>query len=395
MQPELTTRRQLFDYLEEQMNASYRQVLGSSRLDYESNYLKTYLLELDADAMGARGLSAEALRDLFTVPPTRSHGEVRPTVRETDEAGFLTVEWGTSPPLLLYVDAVTDERSRFIITHTLSDAAATDSVLGRIVNRKAHVDQTWFWPAFLEETQSYGDFRGMGVHYDRRRFERAAGVADPDDHFAMQLSGGRVTREVYSFLRDHDEIGPRTVVDKVKLKYWADRNQAGEFALEDIYLSGKFTARGTSFASHMDLVTRSIARYAETVDRLEAEHRIRYVPTEGGGVEVAGSPVYFVLAPGGEIQDVAAFCQVVFDGHRPFRLWGVPRELPGETQALQVDATDLHTGASLYFEIYPDAIAMYLYEGACGNTVLRFYANLQHTIGRRATMERDNGARIA
>ncbi len=393
--PLFDNRRQLFDYLERQMDASYRQVLGARRLEFESTYLKTYLVEVDPEISGGQMLEPESLRDLLAIPPLRDEQPVRPQVVQSEEAGFMTAHWDTTPPVRLYIDAVADESGRFVVAHTLSDASMVDRALERIVDRRPHIDHAWFWPRFLEETQSSGDFRGLGVSYDHRRFQAAEGVDDPDDYFSMQLSGGAMTQDIYTFLRAHDQIGPRTVVDKVKLKYWSDRTLGKQFALEDVYLRGKFTARGTSFSSHLDLVLRSMRRYRDTIDALEAAYVIRYASTRGDGIGLTGAPIHMILEEGHRIEDVPAFCEVVFSGRQPFRLWGLPSQVAGEPEALQVDATDLHTGSPMFFEVYPDAISLYLYEGTCANTALRFYANLQHTIGRRVSMVGDNGEPIS
>jgi hypothetical protein len=43
-----------------------------------------------------------------------------------------------------------------------------------------------------------------------------------------------------------------------------------------------------------------------------------------------------------------------------------------------VKAVDLHSGWSLSFELNPEMIRAYLPQGSCGNSILRFYTNLQH-----------------
>jgi hypothetical protein len=52
---------------------------------------------------------------------------------------------------------------------------------------------------------------------------------------------------------------------------------------------------------------------------------------------------------------------------------------------------DLHTGGQFSLEIHPDLISLYLAEGTCGNSVARFYTNLQHTLGASFRVETDSG----
>ena len=46
--PQINNRRDLFDYYEEHMNKTYRQILNSGHLEGDTNVLKTYLLTLSA-----------------------------------------------------------------------------------------------------------------------------------------------------------------------------------------------------------------------------------------------------------------------------------------------------------------------------------------------------------
>lgn len=45
---------------------------------------------------------------------------------------------------------------------------------------------------------------------------------------------------------------------------------------------------------------------------------------------------------------------------------------------VEVEAVDLHIGQRLRFDITPDWLRVYLFEGGCGNTVARLVSNLQH-----------------
>src|SRR4051794_11987203 len=86
--------------------------------------------------------------------------------------------------------------------------------------------------------------------------------------------------------------------------------------------------------------------------------------TESSGLD--GDPIFFNLSEA-PIENLDAFCSVVFSGHLPFRLWGVPRHTTYGDDGRLVSAVDLHTGSRLFFEVYPDVISMYLYPGSCGN----------------------------
>ena len=94
------------------------------------------------------------------------------------------------------------------------------------------------------------------------------------------------------------------------------------------------------------------------------------------------------------IENLDTFCEVVFSGTQPFRLWGLPETTPAGDDGRWVSAVDLHTGSRLFFEVYPDVVLLYLYPGACGNTAARFFTNMQHTFGRLIEGEDNAGLGI-
>ena len=114
------------------------------------------------------------------------------------------------------------------------------------------------------------------------------------------------------------------------MKYWDDRDAKDRFALEDIKYNGKFLSRGTSFGSHQALLSETRNLYAEKIRSIESQHVIRSVDDADRG-SVEGDPVFFEFTDH-PIENLDAFCEVVFSGHMPFRLWGTPRVIPGATR---------------------------------------------------------------
>jgi hypothetical protein len=75
----------------------------------------------------------------------------------------------------------------------------------------------------------------------------------------------------------------------------------------------------------------------------------------------------------------------MFSGVEPFRLWGVPVEVG--PKAFRVRAVDLHVGETVDFEVFPEVIRVYLPSGGCGNSIIRYYTNLQHTFDAKVSAE--------
>jgi len=379
------------------MSRAYRQVLDTRRLEYESTYLKTFLLEFDWEvARSSLNLTAkqELLQAALTVGE-RGGVAVETTVEGTEEAGFYRVTWrgGRGPDLDVYLDTSTDPDSRFWIAYTLSDSREVETLLDRLASSRPALDRVWFWPSFLSALQQKGEFRGIGLDYDYRRFERAAGAEDPSTYLKVQVWGGPESRRILDFLYDDPSLGDQAVLSKVRLKYWDNPEDRSRFCLEDIKYNGKFTARGSSFDAHQFLVVSARDEYASRVRQIETDYAIRWGQTDAEPA-LSGDAIFLRSESGGDwIRDLDLFSEVVFSGTEPFRLWGVPSSIPGGRGRL-VRAVDLHTGSKIFFEVYPDAVGLYLDEAACGNTVARFLTNVQHTFLRKVLLEDNSGNRI-
>lgn len=74
----------------------------------------------------------------------------------------------------------------------------------------------------------------------------------------------------------------------------------------------------------------------------------------------------------------------LFTSKEPFRLWAVPREVVrGQWEA---NAVDLHVGHVVRLEITSRWMRVLLDDTACGNTLARLIANLQHRFDARTEL---------
>lgn len=392
-QPELTSRRELFDYLEERMNASYHQLLGNRKLDKESTALKTYLLENTWNPLSLGTNEVSYLTSALSIPPSVSPKRRltgTPRVMETDERGFYTITWpeaGNAPRL--YLDTVSDPSRRFWVGYSLSDSTEIDSVLDKLANSQASFDRVWLWPHLLTETQALGDFRGVGIEYDYRRFDLQSKEADSQDYLSIQLWGGAETKEIIDAIATNPKFQRKLVISKVRMKYH-DASDYARFVIEDLKYNGKLTTKGTSFSTHQYLTKRLRDTYASKITQIEKDHTNSDTSFSGSGFR---EPIFFDFSQN-LIVDIDRFCEVVFSGYQPFRLWGVPEPTRHGQLGRSVSAVDLHTGSRLYFEVYSDVVLMGLLEGACGNTVARFFTNIQQTFSQLVTAQDGNGYNI-
>jgi len=89
--------------------------------------------------------------------------------------------------------------------------------------------------------------------------------------------------------------------------------------------------------------------------------------------------------------NVEMVCEKIFDGKYPFRLFGKPQDIQG---GKLVNVYDLHIGGVFDVQVFPDMFVFYINKEVCGNTILRFYSNLQHNFSNSFTIENDNEENI-
>ena len=388
IRPIVQSRRQLFDFLEEQMNTSYRSILKSGRLENETTQVKTYLVEFDWQRH-QETKNNDYLTTSLTV--LRNKQLAIPSVVNTDEEGFYEVEWQIGKqPIRVYLDTATDANRRFWIGYSLSPAAELDKILDYLSSSpSSRLDRVWLWPELLRQVQGWGEFRGVGLDYDHRYFEadRHKKEVDSTSYLKCQLWGGPETQDVLAAIMQVRE--GKVNLSKIRMKY-SEEERKDKFVIEDIKFNGKLTCRGTSFASHQILLNKLRVAYAEKVEEMEINHTICCSIDKESRTEVSGEPVIFEMIE--PIVNLDLFCNILFSGQSPFHLWGLVQQSSDDSRV--VDAVDLHTGSRLFFEIYQDELRMYMYTGSCGNTVVRLFTNLQRTLNASITAKNIAGQNI-
>lgn len=382
---QIRDRKELFDRLEEAMTEAAVQPVGKKSFKTSSKWLKTLLLEHD----WPQDRDVDEVAHIQSVFTTYTAGkrprQLSPEIKSTGEHGFyyLKLKPQSGDVVDLWLDTISDKDRRFWTAYSISDAGSLDRYIDRATSQNSRLDRVWFWPNFLTSIQGEGAFRGIGLDYDHRPFEKTEGISDPDDYFKVQLWGGEETEEIFKFISSHESFRDRVVIASVRMNLESNSGQNDKHVYEHVKYTGRFAARGNDFRAHQGLVANFRSQYAQHVYHIEREHRP--AETIGNSLRSTGTPVFFILHQ--EIEDLDSFCKTVFSGGQPFRLFGTNLDGKQAGSSRYVYVVDLHTGSKLFFEVYPDTIAMYLYEGACGNTVLRFFTHLQHYFSRRVTVE--------
>lgn len=388
--PQVQTRAELFERLQARMDASYRELLDDQRLDFKGNLVKSYVIESDLHRrpMEEGETALDFIQNAFLpkgVPPGQF--KVFPTEEEDFFEARLSTSRGAST---IYIDASTDRR--FWLVYSLSESRHLDWWLERSVLESPRLDYIWLWPRALESHQSMGLPRGFGLDYDYRRFDEPE--SEQASFLKMQIWGGLESDRLYQYLKDAEKGGllvGKVVLSKVRMKVTAEGESADDasqpFVIEDLKYMGKFTSRGNSLGLHNAILNRVRENYRTAVEDIERKYAIRSSVVEGNRMGVEGYGINFI--PDGREIPVELFYRKVFAGAKPFRLFGLAGEENKDYRI--VDAVDLHTGDRLGFELSPEMLTMYLPEGACGNTVVRFLTNLQHYFSSKFRVETDNG----
>lgn len=340
---------------------------ADQRLQYGHRLLKSYVLELDAAAREDwRGTLAE--RSLDIEPG------------EDDALAVLSINGSR-----VFADRIED---RFVLVHSLVAAQESDRLIDRVSDGK-NIDRIWLGSQTLESIAHWGTFRGFGSRFDRkldREEENQAGdeqdaEADADEapdapisSLSIRLSGSQAPY-LLNVLSEHPLLRHSIALSSVRLRYRAEEELS---IADEVFFHGKVTARGDSYELHRDLMGKIVDSYADRLSTIEDVASFQ-LSEEG---HLSGSTV--IAALNGET-DVAAIVRTVFSGTKPFRIAGIPRKLADDYVSVQ--GVDLHSGASIDFDVAPEMIRMYVPRGVCGNTLLRFETNLQQCFDAAVRLE--------
>lgn len=368
MAEKIKTRIQMAHLLHERMNKSYSTLFEKQELEPDTTLVKTYLKEAHLPENSSGDKTFDTIKRVFSFETLRK--DLGFSVRRTEEEYFYQVDaFFKREPVSIYLDAT---NTRFWILHSMNSSIALDNLLESIVSMTPLLDNAWIPTHLLEAVAKFGNFRGLGLDYDRRFLPDVDFESDstPVEYLKMQLFGNKAA-DVLRILREEGAFPHETTLSKVKIKHWINNNS--EFSIDDIKYDGKITARGTSFQSHIEIIQEIYGKYQHLITKVENEFALHWILSDNS-LSLRGEPVNFIFER--PIVNLKSFCKHLFDASEPFRLWGVPNFI--NDKFARVAAVDLHVGTRLMFEITSDFIRIFLPDGGCGNSIVRVYTNLQH-----------------
>ena len=372
--------RELTSIMEDQMSTHYSEVVSNRRASFKSNRVKSQLLEahLPDKSPDAALLALQSLvkREDRVVGATVVLTTAEPT---QDERLFVLRGRSKDEDVVFYVD-VTDRR--FWVIHSLDKARIVRNRLNALASTLGRgFDNVWFSIDTLNATKSFGYRRGVRINFvDHLGGSRSGQDESSPDEFTMLLKSARVDDEL-DFLNstERSPFASRVAVSASLIRA-IDPDDKRQFALEDIYHSGLFTARGTSAARHLQVLQVMKTDYSNFINDLEQGRAVRWVD---------GRPLGEIIVISLTRQDLSAESLVTLlsSGEKPFSFWGLPRRLADDHYTAEL--IDLHHGNygnPLTVEVSSKWIRVVLPRGTCGNAICRLLSNLQHSV--------DSGARL-
>ena len=345
-------------FLSDAMFSSYDRYRSDQKLEQDTGLLKSYFIEAHVDKNNDNTNHDSIMTFLGQISQI-----LRIRVEESEDESLFNINHGKDTYYLDTSDA------RFWILHTLALSTRSDKLINEMVKSSPDLDNAWLSAQFLEKISSFGYFKGFGaVHDETPMMDKNVEAEVESMH--LRLWGGSA-RSVLDSLHKSHALMHSLALSSVRLKYWLPGYE-DEAITDNFTFDGKVTAVGKSFISHTNLISRVHSEYSRSIKNIEEELSIRYVEKEGTN-SLEGHPIIISLSR--KLIDINKFVSRVFSSALPFRLWGLP-EIIGD-DFIRVYAVDLHIGHELLFEISTDFIRIYLPTGTCGNTIARFYTNIQ------------------
>lgn len=345
-------------HLADAMFSSYDRYRSEQKLEPDTGLLKTYFIEAHVD------IDEKSPNDTISTFLDQLKPYLRIQVSKSQDETLFNVVHGKD---IYYLD-ISDPR--FWIIHTLALSTRADRLRAELIKSSPLLDSAWLPAQFLERIATFGHFRGFGAIHDETPLLIDKTAETEIESMHLRLWGGSAATVLES-MKASKALKHSLALSSIRLKYWLP-NYEDEAITDNFTFDGKVTALGKSFISHTNLVSKVHSDYVRTIRSIEEEFPIQFVPKDGIPT-LEGHPIIISLTR--ELADLSSFISRVFSSALPFRLWGLPEII--EDDFARVYAVDLHIGHKLLFEIAKGFIRIYLPAGTCGNTIARFYTNVQ------------------
>lgn len=367
---DFSSKKQVFEFLEEKMSGASSDLYEKGRLGVGSYLLKSYVIEVNSHVNGDIDIQELIKMFLDFIFPEKSL-----EIKQVD-ADLVAIE-DIDKELLIFVEV----RNRFWFLHSVSRAERVDHFVRNLQKHPA-IDRMWMWDEFLRGmiTEHERIFKGFSIDYDNRSI---MGEEEAQSSYTKMQIWGYGSKLLRLFEDVHRALGDMSVLGKIRFK---EGDSEEDYIITDIKWDGKVKSHGTSIIKHYNILRSLVDKYATRLQTIE-NNRLAW----GSFPFPSGHPFYIIFEEPIDEHTFYRLKEKMFTGKNPFRLLGFGEDVLHKGYVVSV--VDMHIGKSFRMQMFPDMFALYVDENVCGNTVIRLFANLQHTIGRRIFVESE-GKRI-
>ena len=401
---DVKTRSDFEEAFHSAMSGAHERLRAFWHFEKDQNLPKSYLIEFHPHHNGSTNheWTSDAVYKALKKTGRYYGSQVQ---RTKDESLLYLQHYEQSHAAEFIVDCLDP---RFLTFHTISNATSTDRfIVDRLTQYQPEFDLFWLPVALLMDVENREQVTGWealfnplidDVEFTDSEAADSEGESDREHDPFSEIESALPTRELkrprlnihlewpnalekYKSLKATPSLFPDVPLDSVQAERY-DESGVGHVKAR-IKSHGKITGRGTDFSTYLHIVNGTLDSYASLIRQLESKYWIGLKTHDEHsdlGFKVKGEP--FCLSFSFDV-DVRQLIKLMFSCLRPFRLMGEPERLGNDYFA--IDAIDLHVNQRLAFEIAPRLMRIYLYEGTCGNTLVRIIRSLQHFVDSNLT----------
>jgi hypothetical protein len=399
---DVKTRRDFHDAFQSAMSGAHDTLRALWHFEKGQNLPKSYLVEFHPKDACDHDWSTESVFSALQNAAQLYSAVVR---RTEDDSLFWMGHHEADHDAEFIVDSL---NPRFLVFHTLSNVDDSDRfIVERLTQYRPEFDLFWFPVSVLERTELREKVIGWQARFDplvdvdflqdstnvhlKTLTEQPESLTQDDSSYeldteeppAQLLRRPRVNidLEYPDALGTYRRLKEASLLPDVPLNAVLTERRDEEssgYARARVTSNGKITGRGPDFSSYLQIVDRTLDDYASIVNSLESRYWLRLDAIDNDStlaIRLKGEP--FSIKFSREI-NVERLLDLMFNCARPFRLMGTIDEI--ENNYYAVEAIDLHVNQPVGFEIASTFIRIYLYEGTCGNTLVRVIRSLQHHV---------------
>jgi hypothetical protein len=391
---QIKTRRDFLDAFQEAMGGAHEHLRSHWSFDKEQNLAKSYLVEFHPRSHKGKGHEWDQNIVFSALKNISAHYDTR--VSRTEDPTLLILSHEDNKQKAEFVIDCYDPR--FLTFHTISNARASDNfILDKLTQNEPEFDRFWFPVALLENTETRERVTGFEAKFDplldghHILLQELQADQSQKNHSNGHSAKPRLTNkpklsmhierpDAMGIYKDLKSRVSDLLTDMPLDGVLTERSdiEVNTYAKAHIKSYGKITGRGPDFNSYLQIVNGTLESYANAVTRIEERYWLKLEPQTTDshqGFSITGQPFTIQF---NRLFNMSALLDVMFNCKAPFRLMGNVEQV--EEDYFAIDAIDLHINQRVSFEIAPELMRIYLYEGTCGNTVVRILRSLQHHI---------------